>query len=136
MLMAETPGFVGKIHLVEGDHQCHEFSKGAAAKKGLYDKFEFVEQYVGHETPLRYPNNYFDVAYSNRVLCSIEGWPKVLDEMVRVTKPGGKIITTCPDWSTFSSSAMENWLESVVKVVLEFAIGEPFTFTKKAKNHF
>jgi len=70
------------------------------------------------------------------VLCSIEGWPLVLDEMVRVTKPGGKVISTCPDWSTFSSSAMETWVEGLIKLALEYAIKEPFSFTKKSKGHF
>ena len=83
-----------------------------------------------------YPDNHFDISYSNIVLCSIEGWPYVLDEMVRVTKPGGKIITTCPDWSSFSSSAFPTWLEAGFKIGLEKAIGKPFKYTKNSKSHF
>jgi len=70
------------------------------------------------------------------VLCSIKGWPFVLDEMVRVTKPGGKVISTCPDWNTFTSTAMDTWLEVLIKLILEYAIGEPFSHTKKSKAHF
>ena len=91
---------------------------------------------MSEATPLTYPDNYFDITYINRVLCSIEGWPFVLDEMVRVTKPGGKVIATCPDWSTFSSSALDTYMEAIMKMILEKAIGEPFHFTKKSKRHF
>ena len=69
-------------------------------------------------------------------MCSIEGWPFVLDEMVRVTKPGGKVIATCPDWNTFTSSALDTVVEVVIKLILEKAIGEPFHFTKNSKSHF
>ena len=85
---------------------------------------------------MTYPDNYFDIVYINRVLCSIEGWPLVLDEMVRVVKPGGKVISTCPDWSTFSSSALDSIVEVAMKLILEKAIGEPYSFTKKSKGHF
>ena len=70
------------------------------------------------------------------MLCSIEGWAFVLDEMVRVTKPGGKVIATCPDWSTFSSSALDTYMEVIMKLILEKAIGQPYHYTKKSKSHF
>ena len=80
-------------------------------------------QYVDNNSPLNYPDNHFDISYSNRVLCSIGVWDQVLEEMIRVTKPGGKVITTCPDWSSFTSTAFSTTFEAIAKVALEYGIG-------------
>lgn len=51
--------------------------------------------------------------------------------MIRVTKPGGKVITTCPDWSSFTSTALENWVEGSLKIIMEQMIGtKAYGFTK------
>ena len=42
VMVETTPGFNGTIHLVEGDNQCHEYSKDVAAAKNISDRFEFV----------------------------------------------------------------------------------------------
>jgi ubiquinone/menaquinone biosynthesis C-methylase UbiE len=42
-MVENTPGFEGKIHLVEGDRYCHFYSIDTAESKGIKDKFEFIE---------------------------------------------------------------------------------------------
>ncbi|CAN1513757.1 SmtA SAM-dependent methyltransferases [Methylophilaceae bacterium] len=47
---------------------------------------------------LPYPNNYFDVVYSKSVIEHFYYPEKLVQEIFRVLKPGGKVITLCPDW--------------------------------------
>jgi SAM-dependent methyltransferase len=48
--------------------------------------------------PLPYPDNYFDVIYSKSVIEHFYYPEKLVQEIFRVLKPGGKVITLCPDW--------------------------------------
>ena len=48
--------------------------------------------------PLPYPNDYFDVVYSKSVIEHFYYPEKLVQEIFRVLKPGGRIITLCPDW--------------------------------------
>jgi len=57
--------------------------------------------------------------------------------MIRVTKPGGKVITTCPDWSSFTSTVLPNWVEGLIKLAMEQLIGtEAYSYSKSSKTHF
>ena len=47
---------------------------------------------------LPYPDNYFDVIYSKSVIEHFYYPEKLVQEMFRVLKPGGLVITMCPDW--------------------------------------
>jgi SAM-dependent methyltransferase len=47
---------------------------------------------------LPYPDNYFDVVYSKSVIEHFYYPEKLLQEIYRVLKPGGLVITLCPDW--------------------------------------
>ena len=47
---------------------------------------------------LPYPNNYFDVVYSKSVIEHFYYPEKLIEEIFRILKPGGKIITLTPDW--------------------------------------
>ena len=86
---------------------------------------------MSKKTPLRYPDNHFDISYSNRILCHVTGWDFLLEEMIRVTKPGGKVITTCPDWSSLTSTVVDTWLEGLIKIFLEQMIGkDAYNYTK------
>ena len=48
--------------------------------------------------PLPYPDDYFDVVYSKSVIEHFYYPERLMAEMYRVLKPGGLIITLCPDW--------------------------------------
>ena len=47
---------------------------------------------------LPYPDNYFDVVYSKSVIEHFYYPEKLVQEIYRVLKPGGLVITLCPDW--------------------------------------
>jgi SAM-dependent methyltransferase len=48
--------------------------------------------------PLPYPDDYFDVIYSKSVIEHFYYPEKLFQEIFRVLKPGGIVITLCPDW--------------------------------------
>lgn len=47
---------------------------------------------------LPYEDNFFDVIYSKSVIEHFYYPEKIFQEMYRVLKPGGIVITLCPDW--------------------------------------
>jgi ubiquinone/menaquinone biosynthesis C-methylase UbiE len=57
-----------------------------------------VDFRVGNVYDLDYTNDFFDACRIERVLQHLEDPEKALDEMIRVTKPGGAIGALEPDW--------------------------------------
>ena len=47
---------------------------------------------------LPFPNNHFDVVYSKSVIEHFYYPEKLIEEIYRVLKPGGVVITMCPAW--------------------------------------
>lgn len=47
---------------------------------------------------LPYPNNFFDVVFTKSVIEHLYYPERLITEIYRVLKPGGLIITMCPDW--------------------------------------
>jgi cyclopropane fatty-acyl-phospholipid synthase-like methyltransferase len=45
-----------------------------------------------------YPDNFFDVVYSKSVIEHFYYPERMVKEVMRVLKPGGMVITLCPDW--------------------------------------
>lgn len=68
----------------------------AAKKKYLGNNNIKLEK--GDAEKLPYNNNYFDTVISTYALEHFTDPRKVIDEMVRVCKPGGKIIIIAPAW--------------------------------------
>lgn len=48
-----------------------------------------------------FPDNYFDIVFNDGVLEHLQNFKKAFGEMVRITKPGGKIIVAVPNWLCF-----------------------------------
>lgn len=48
--------------------------------------------------PLPYEDNFFDVIYSKSVIEHFYYPERLIQEIYRVLKPGGIVITLCPDW--------------------------------------
>ena len=48
--------------------------------------------------PLPFKNNYFDVIFSKSVIEHFHSPEILVEEIYRVLKPGGLVITMCPDW--------------------------------------
>ena len=61
-----------------------------ALARGLASQARFEQCDVSDNLP--FDDNAFDAVFSNDVLCHIPGRPKVLGEMFRVLKPGGRML--------------------------------------------
>jgi len=57
--------------------------------------------------PLPFEDNFFDVVYHKSLIEHLDNPISLMDETLRVLKPGGKIIILTPDWI----SQMENFYE-------------------------
>ena len=47
---------------------------------------------------IAYPDNYFDVVFSKSVIEHLYYPEKLFEEIYRILKPGGMVITMCPSW--------------------------------------
>ena len=61
-----------------------------ALARGLASRAQFEQCDVSKNLP--FDDKSFDAVFSNDVLCHLPGRPKVLDEMFRVLKPGGRML--------------------------------------------
>lgn len=59
-----------------------------------------VEFRLGDALELNLSSDEFDSARADRVLQHVDDPSRVLDELVRVTRPGGKVVVFEPDWDT------------------------------------
>lgn len=77
-------------------------------EKGFINESKNLTFEVADATDLKYPDNQFDLTYSISVIEHIfEGSTKALQEMVRVTKPGGFIYASFP----MAEEHKEEWTE-------------------------
>jgi SAM-dependent methyltransferase len=73
---------------------------------------------VGDATQLRFANGAFDACRAARVLMHIAEPSRAFSEMVRVTKPGGRIAVFDFDWDTFVIDSAQR--ETTWRIVLSF----------------
>ncbi|BFM05972.1 methyltransferase domain-containing protein [Halioxenophilus aromaticivorans] len=79
-----------------------------AAKLGLTDKLNY-QQANAYELP--FEANSFCATRSERLLMHLDNPEKAIEEMCRVTKPGGKMVIIDSDWATLSSATGNDALE-------------------------
>lgn len=95
-----------------------------------YLKVKNADFFIGNVFKTLYPDNYFDIVFNDGV---IEHFPleenpnykDALKEMVRVTKPGGKIIVDVPNWYCFSHTAYK-WILKKVGKQFEYGYEKSF----------
>lgn len=93
--MAEIVGPTGKVVGLDLSMTMVERARERAAGSDL--PVEFVQGSV-YELP--FPDSSFDASRADRVLQHLDEPLRALQEMVRVTKPGGRIAILDPDWGT------------------------------------
>lgn len=77
-----------------------------------------------------FPDNYFDLVFNEGVIehFSLKGDPSyedALNEMIRVTKPGGKIIVAVPNWYNFIHTFYK-WLLKILNRDYEYGYEKSF----------
>ncbi len=95
-LIAENIGNKGELHLQDISYPMLIKCKNRLKKFKMKKSFS-----VSNACYLPYPNNYFDAVYSFGGLGEFSDIKKSLEEMVRVTKIGGKIVVgdeSMPPW--------------------------------------
>eukprot|EP00397_Hematodinium_sp_SG-2012_P043755 GEMP01048713.1.p1 GENE.GEMP01048713.1~~GEMP01048713.1.p1 ORF type:complete len:316 (+),score=1.56 GEMP01048713.1:155-1102(+) len=114
-----APG--GEVVAIEPNNRLREIAINHVDRSGIDPRIvKHVDRMVAPGLPILNEANYFDVAYSGRVLCNMKDSDFALDEMIRVTKPGGKIIIACEDFTTISSSSLGVTYEAVLSVGLYY----------------
>ena len=89
--VGETGGAVGV------DHSAVMIAKAQTRSEGLGLPVAF---HVGDAASLDFPDNVFDGARADRVLIHLNDPQRALMEMVRVLKPGARIVVFDPEWET------------------------------------
>jgi SAM-dependent methyltransferase len=85
----------------------------AAANKRAQEQgvAQQIEHRVGDITALAFEDESFDAVRCDRALQHIAQSAQAISELVRVTKPGGRLVLLDPDWTTFSIDFPEPDLE-------------------------
>lgn len=92
--------------------------------------FDNISFKKGDLFSIDFPDNYFDVVFNEGVIehFSLDGNPTYKDalkEMVRVTKPGGKIIVAVPNWYNLIHTFYK-WALKVTKKTFEYGYEKSF----------
>jgi ubiquinone/menaquinone biosynthesis C-methylase UbiE len=95
--LARIVGGTGRVVAVDSSQTMLEAAWSRAKNLGL--SIDFVQGDAGH---LDLADESFDCARVDRTLQHILDPKKVLAEMARVTKSGGRIVAYEPDWGTFT----------------------------------
>lgn len=84
-------------------------------KEAALDRFVSLIQ--GSATELPFQADYFDSCRSERLFMHLIEPEQVLSEMVRVTKPGGRIVIVDTDWSSLS---IDNPLPNIERALSDY----------------
>lgn len=90
--MAAMVGHTGRVYGVDISHEMIASARTNAASIDLPLTFR-----VGSIYQLEFPNNNFDRCRADKVFQHLSDPKEALKELIRVTKPGGKIIIADPD---------------------------------------
>lgn len=95
LALAELVGLNGKVVGVDNSELMIEEANQKSRQKKLPAQFR-----VGDVYNLDLADNSFDGCRADRVFMHLHDRQQALSEMVRVTRPGGRIVVTDPDWDT------------------------------------
>jgi SAM-dependent methyltransferase len=115
LTLAAIVGPRGNVAGVDQDAAMVEEADRRAAAAGLGDR---VEHRPGDATALPFPEGRFDAVRSERLFMHLADPEGALCEMVRVARPGGRIVVMDTDWGTRSVDTPETELERRMARVL------------------
>jgi ubiquinone/menaquinone biosynthesis C-methylase UbiE len=101
-------GAAGRVVGIDTDAEMLAAADERARAEGLAD---CVSHRLADITDLPFESESFDVCRCERVFQHLSDPEKALDELVRVTRSGGRILLIDPDWSTLSIDTKEVEIE-------------------------
>lgn len=110
--MAEQVGRSGKVIGIDIDPGL--IDDVVKLTQGLKLPLEFRE---GNVYSLDFKDNTFDACRTDRTLQHLENPQKALTEMVRVLKPGGRIVVSEPDWGSLTLNIPANERDLTRKII-------------------
>ena len=97
--LASLVGETGQVCGVDIDSDQIKLAREKAVTAGV-ERWTAHHSVAGQQLP--FDSNYFDAVRSERVFQHNADADTLLEEMIRVTKPGGRILVLDTDWSTMS----------------------------------
>jgi len=94
----------GEVVGVDYDSQMVEIANEKVKEQGLENRLKSIQLDLTEPNRLPFPDNYFDISHADRVLFHNQHPEYILQEMIRVTKIGGKVIIKGEDVSSWSWS--------------------------------
>ena len=123
--LAHLVGCTGEVHGVDYDAAMVAQAKARAETGGVS---AWVSHHHANATALPWPAGYFDASRSERVFQHLLDPQRGFDELVRVTKPGGRLVVIDTDWATLTIDSDENDLERrLVQFHASHMMNNPFS---------
>ncbi|MEN8259558.1 MAG: methyltransferase domain-containing protein [Pseudomonadota bacterium] len=94
----------GKVFGLDHDAEMIDMARKSAAEAGLADRLEF---HTGDAASLPFRDGFFDSCRAERLFMHLPDADRVLVEIIRVLKPGGRIVVTETDWASVSCDSDE-----------------------------
>lgn len=94
---AAVVGELGTVRGVDHDNNMVALANHKAEVAGMN---RFVAHEQGDATALPFPDHAFDAVFSERLLQHVPDGPRVISELVRVAKPGGRVVVVDTDQSS------------------------------------
>lgn len=85
-----------------------------------------VKYVIGNAEDINYPNDSFTASYADRLLISQKNVVKVVDELVRIVKPGGRVCMTDVDMESIVIFPFQDQLTDILKNRLREIVRNPF----------
>jgi ubiquinone/menaquinone biosynthesis C-methylase UbiE len=125
LALAQLVGSDGHVSGVDYDPEMVAEAEYRAMQAGVHG---WVSHKQGVTDALPYPSNHFDSSRSERVFQHLINPCQALDEMTRVTKPGGRVVVWDADWGTLTIDTDEVETErKLVRIMTEITVNNGYS---------
>ncbi len=99
IMLGRLVGEQGQVVGIDHDEEMLAEARQRALAAGLQERVRFE---AGNATALPFANGRFDACRSERLFMHLDQADETLQEIIRVVKPGGYIVSTETDWASLS----------------------------------
>ena len=125
LALAHRLGPGGEVHGV--DYNAARVAQ-AQARAQAHGVAPWVVHHHANATALPWPKDFFDASRSERVFRHLLEPERAFDEMLRVTRPGGRLVVVDSDWATLTIDSDETHIERrLVQFHVEMTLNNPFS---------